>query len=63
VAAGAGKAAAGAGGLGLALGGLIGVQFGALRCVAAPLGGGLFLGLPGAAFGALPAAVRLRMTP
>jgi hypothetical protein len=44
-------------------GGLIGVQFGALGCVAATLGGGLFRGLLGAAFGALTAAVRLRMSP
>jgi hypothetical protein len=49
------------GGLGVALGGLIGVQFGALGCVLGTLGGGLVLGLLGAAFGGLIAAVRAQI--
>jgi hypothetical protein len=63
VAGGAGKAAAGTGALGMALGGLIGVQFGALGCIAGTFGGGVALALVGAPFGALTAAVRSRITP
>jgi hypothetical protein len=58
VAVGAAKTGASAGGLGMTVGGLIGVQFGALGCVLGVLAGGLTLGLLGAALGALVAAVK-----
>jgi hypothetical protein len=58
---GAAKTAAGCAGLGTVIGGLIGVQFGALGCVLGTLAGGAGLGLLGAPFGILVAALKRRL--